>query len=164
MADKFDYVKTRREDIFAIPKALEGLFRFIVKTYMRYQIWVYKKTRGRMMNTLPGGYEICIVGMTGRKSGQRREIALVHLSRGENKYLVASQGGMAKHPLWYFNVVANPDIDIRVKAETRKYRTRQLTADEKRECWPYLVAIYPDYDEYQARTDRDIPVFIAEPF
>ena len=163
MPERFDYVGLRREEVMAIPRRLQGFARWVVKTWMRWQLWVYKKTNGKCLNTLPGGYEICIVSVTGRKTGKKRDIGLVHLPRGDNKYLVASLGGMEQHPLWYYNVKANPVVSIRVKYITRQYRARELDSDEKREVWPHLVSIYPDFDQYQARTDRDIPVFICEP-
>src|SRR5690606_15722484 len=106
---RFDYVKTKREDVQEIPAKWVGLVRFIMKYYTRFNVWVYKKSNGKLMKNFPGGYPICIVGMTGRKSGERREVALIHLPWGEKKLLVASQGGMEKHPVWYHNIVANPD-------------------------------------------------------
>jgi deazaflavin-dependent oxidoreductase (nitroreductase family) len=99
--------------------------------------------------------------MTGRRSGERREIALIHLPWNDKKLLVASQGGMEKHPLWYFNIAADPNIDIMVGGTTQRYLARQASAEEKRELWPHLLSLYPDFDQYQARTDRDIPVFIC---
>lgn len=161
--NKFDYVKTRREDVDEIPERIVGLVRFIMKHYTRFNVWMYKKSKGRLMKNFLGGYPICIVGMTGKKSGKRREVGLIHLPEGENKYLVASQGGLNKHPAWYFNVKANPVIDIMFGGVTKLYTARQLSSNEKREAWPHLLSLYPDFDEYQARTDRDIPVFICTP-
>ena len=98
MSDKLDYVKTRREGVDEIPLKWQRLIQRVVKHYTRFNVWVYKKSNGRLLKNFPGGYPICIVGMTGRKSGERREIALIHLPWGDKKLLVASQGGMAKHP------------------------------------------------------------------
>jgi deazaflavin-dependent oxidoreductase (nitroreductase family) len=122
-----------------------------------------QKTSGRLMRNFPGGYPICIVGMKGKKSGKRREIALIHLSWGDKKLLVASQGGMENHPLWYFNICANPQIDIMVGSDTQFYLAGLASPEQKCELWPHLLSLYPDFDSYQARTDRDIPVFICEP-
>ena len=163
MSEKFDYVKTRREDVDEIPEKWVPLVRKIMKAYTRFNVWVYKKTNGRLMKNFPGGYPICIVGMKGAKSGARREVALIHLPHGDNLYLVASQGGMEKNPVWYYNIKANPDIDVMHRGHTRNMHARQLSPDEKREAWPVLLSLYPDFDEYQARTDRDIPVFLCEP-
>lgn len=160
---QFDYVKTKREDVQEIPTKWVGLARFFIKHYTRFNVWIYKKSNGKLMKNFPGGFPICIVGMTGRKSGERREVALIHLPWDDKKLLVASQGGMDKHPVWYHNIKANPDVDIMVTGITKHYTARQASPDEKRELWPHLLSLYPDFDEYQARTDRDIPVFICEP-
>ena len=119
------------------------------------------------MKNFPGGFPICVVGMTGKKSGARREVALIHLPWNDNgtekKLLVASQGGMDKNPVWYNNIVAYPDIDIMVTGVKHDYTARQISEDEKRNLWPHLLSLYPDFDEYQARTDRAIPVFECAP-
>lgn len=161
--NKFDYVKTRREDVDPIPQNIAGVVHTVMKYYTRFNVWVYKKSNGKLMKNFPGGYPICIVGMTGKKTGLRREVALIHLPQGDNKYIVASQGGMEKNPVWYNNIMANPKVDIMFQGETRHYTVRQLTPDEKRDAWPHLLSLYPDFDEYQARTDRDIPVLLCEP-
>lgn len=156
---RYDYVKTRREDVKPLPEKHQGLIRAFIKTFTRINVWVYKWSRGRLLNKFPGGFDICIVGTTGAKSGKRREIALIHLPYGEDKLLVASQGGADTHPTWYFNVKAHPEIEITVGAGKHAYRARQVSDDEKRALWPHLLSIYPPFDEYQARTDRNIPVF-----
>jgi deazaflavin-dependent oxidoreductase (nitroreductase family) len=163
MSNKFDYVKTKREDVQEIPEKWVGLTRKIIKAYTRFNVWVYKKTNGKLMKNFPGGFPICIVTMIGRKSGQPREVALIHLPWGEKKLLVASQGGMEKNPVWYYNIKANPEVDIMVGGDKKAFIAKQASGDEKRELWPHLLMLYPDFDEYQARTDRDIPVFICEP-
>lgn len=160
---KFDYVKTRREDVASIPESWSGVIKTVMRHYTRFNVWVYKKSGGRLMKNFPGGYPICLVGMTGKKTGKAREIALIHLPLGDKKLLVASQGGMASHPLWYHNIKANPAITIQVGRERLACTAREVDADTKRELWPHLVSLYPDFDEYQARTDRDIPVFCCEP-
>jgi deazaflavin-dependent oxidoreductase (nitroreductase family) len=163
MPNKLDYVKTRRQDVDQIPLKWQKRIQRVMKHYTRFNVWVYKKSGGRLLKTFPGGYPICIVGMTGRKSGERREIALIHLPWGDKKLLVASQGGMEKHPQWYFNIAAQPEIDIMVRGDKNTYLAGQASDDQKRELWPHLLSIYPGFDQYQARTDRDIPVFICQP-
>ncbi len=163
MTKKFDYVKTKREDVDEIPEKWVPLVRKFMKNYTRFNVWVYKKSNGRLMKNFPGGFPICIVTMLGRKSGQPREVALIHLPKGDSKLLVASQGGMDKNPVWYFNIKANPEIDIMVSGIKNSYLAREVNEAEKRELWPHLLSLYPDFDEYQARTDRDIPVFLCEP-
>lgn len=160
---QFDYVKKQRSDVDVIPSKIVPLVRRVMKLYTRLNVWVFKKSNGRWMNKFPGGAPICLVGMTGRKSGQRREVMLIHLPHGDNKLLVASQGGLDIDPVWYKNIMANPHIDIMVNGEKKNYDVRQASSDEKRDLWPHLLSIYPDFDEYQARTDRDIPVLICAP-
>lgn len=158
-----DYIKKKRSEVDVIPTKIVPFVRVMIKFYTRLNVWVFKKTNGRFMNKFPGGAPICLVGMTGRKSGQRREVMLIHLPHGDNKLLVASQGGLDSEPVWYKNIMANPHIDIMANGVQKNYAVRQASSDEKRALWPHLLSLYPDFDEYQARTDRDIPVLICEP-
>ena len=162
MSEKFPYVKTRREDVQPIPENAVAFTRFMIKNYTRFNVWVFKKSRGRLLTKFPGGYPICIVGMTGAKSGARREVGLIHIPHGKDIILIASQGGLDKNPVWYYNVKANPNIDIMVRGgEKKDYVARQVSEEEKAQLWPHILSIYPDFDEYQARTDRAIPVFLC---
>jgi deazaflavin-dependent oxidoreductase (nitroreductase family) len=160
---QFDYVKKKREEVDAIPANAVPFVRKIMKFYTRLNVWVFKKSNGKWMNKFPGGAPICLVGMTGRKSGERREVMLIHLPHGEQKLLVASQGGLNFDPVWYKNIIAHPDIDIMVDGVHKRYTAKQASADEKRALWPHLLSLYPGFDEYQARTDRDIPVLVCVP-
>lgn len=160
---KYDYVKTAREDVRAISPRAAAIARQLLRLFTHLNVWVFKKSSGRLMKQFPGGYPICVVSMTGRKTGRKRDIALIHLPHGDNKLLVASQGGMDMHPAWHYNLQADPHIEIMVDGETRAYTARQVSDDEKRELWPHLVSLYPDFDQYQARTDRNIPVYLCEP-
>jgi deazaflavin-dependent oxidoreductase (nitroreductase family) len=76
--------------------------------------------------------------------------------------LVASQGGAPKHPVWYYNLIKNPDVEITQGGQTRKLTARRVSDEEKAELWPTCVKHYPPYEQYQKRTDRNIPVFICE--
>lgn len=158
---RFDYVKTRREDVDPIPN--QGLVKVFMRWFTRLNVWVFKLSKGRLMKNFPGGYPICVVGTTGRKSGKRREIALIHLPWKDGILLVASQGGMETNPVWYYNIQAHPDIDVMVGGQHQQMVAHQASDEEKRELWPHLLSLYPDFDEYQARTERNIPVFICSP-
>lgn len=160
---EYDYVTTRREDVSPIPEKQIPLVRFVMKWATRIQVAGFRASKGRFMNTFPGGYPVCVVTTYGARSGRVRRIALIHLPLGDDKLLVASQGGMPKNPDWYYNVTAHPGIQIMVDGEEHDYAARQLSPDEKAELWPHLLSLYPDFDEYQARTDRDIPVFRCTP-
>ena len=161
---EYDYVKTRRADIKPFPEKGMGFVRFLLRFMTRLQVATYRATGGRLWNTFPGGYPVCIVTTTGAKSGALRRIALIDLPHGDgNRLLVASQGGMDKMPAWYFNVKANPQVQIMVGSEEKTYTARRVSDEEKAALWPHLCSLYPDFDEYQARTDRNIPVFSCEP-
>lgn len=104
------------------------------------------------------------VHTTGRKSGQRRSVMLTTpIHEPDRVVLVASKGGDDRHPDWYHNIVANPEVEITEAGVTRSMRARTATADEKADLWPTIVAAYKGYAGYQKRTDRDIPVVICEP-
>lgn len=101
---------------------------------------------------------------TGRKSGAKRVAPLIYLSDGSRIVLVASQGGLPKHPIWCLNLEQNPDASFETRENgKRSYRARRANTEEKAALWPRLCALYPDYADYQARTERDIPVMLLEP-
>ena len=158
---QFDYVKTRREDVDEIPN--QAVVHHFIRWLTIANVWVFKASKGKLWKNFPGGFPICIVHTTGRKTGKPRDIALIHLPLEDDVLLVASQGGMENHPVWYHNIVAHPNVGVTVGGTTRQMRARQVDADEKRDLWPHLLSLYPDFDEYQARTDRDIPVFRCSP-
>ncbi len=123
---------------------------------------VYRWSNGRLLGKL-GGYEVCMVTMTGAKSGRRRVIPLMYVPYGEGVILVASQGGAPRNPIWYKNLVAHPDIEVQYKSKKMQLRCRQVDAVEKSRLWPICCQHYPDYALYQKRSTRDIPVFLCEP-
>jgi deazaflavin-dependent oxidoreductase (nitroreductase family) len=154
---KFDYVKTRREDVDAIPN--QARVHLILRIVTAANVLVFKASKGRLWKKFIGGFPICIVETKGRKTGKTRDIALIHLPIGDDVLLVASQGGMERHPVWYHNVMAEPNVRVTVGGTTTPMRARLVDPEEKASLWPHLLSLYPDFDQYQARTDRDIPVF-----
>ena len=159
----FEYVKTRREDVAEIPVKHEKFVRLGAKLYGLVNVAVYKMSGGRLMSKGPVSKPICLVTMTGRKTGKKRDIPLMHVPHGERRILVASLGGISKNPLWYYNLKATPSITITADGVSADYRAREVSPEEKASLWPVIVDAYPPYDEYQARTDRDIPVFVCDP-
>ena len=111
---EYDYVSKKRDQVDAFPRRGMGLVRALIRWTTRLQVTVYRASKGRLMNKFVGGYPICIVTTTGAKSGAIRRIALIHLPSGDEKLMVASQGGMDKMPAWYYNVTANPAVKIMV--------------------------------------------------
>jgi deazaflavin-dependent oxidoreductase (nitroreductase family) len=101
---------------------------------------------------------------TGRRSGRRRSTMLsAPISDGNRFVLIASKGGADRHPEWYLNLVADPEVELTVRNRTYRMRARTATAAEKAELWPTIVKMNPGYAGYQRKTDRDIPVVICEP-
>ena len=110
------------------------------------------------------GLPVIIVTHRGRKTGAIRKTPLMRVVDGNNYILVASQGGAPKNPLWYHNLKANPNVEIRDRSNVYKMRVREVTDSAERErLWKIAVAAYPPYRDYQEKTDRVIPIFVAEP-
>jgi deazaflavin-dependent oxidoreductase (nitroreductase family) len=135
----------------------------IIRLMTVANVWAYRLTGGRLGGTFLRGAPVCLVTTTGKRSGQPRTVALLYLPDGADVVLVASKGGMSKSPAWYHNMMANPEVDVQIGAETRRMRARRASDAEKAALWPRLVAMYRDYDDYQARTTRNIPVLILSP-
>ena len=138
------------------------LTKLFIGPFSRWNARRYLKSQGRSMGTF-AGRDICVATMKGAKSGERRDVPLMYVPYGEGVLLVASLAGAPKHPTWYHNLVQHPDVDVTVKDRTLHLRARRATPAEKARLWPICVEHYPPYAGYQARTDRDIPVFICEP-
>lgn len=121
-------------------------------------------TGGRVMGRRVLGMTIVELHVIGRKSGQRRSTLLTApLHDGDRLVLIASKGGDDRHPDWYLNLAANPDIELTFDGETRPYRARTASPEEKAELWPRVVKAYRGYAGYQRRAGRDIPVVICDP-
>ncbi len=121
----------------------------------------YVETNGKNGHRFHGAPALLLT-TRGRKTGRLRRTALIY-GRDDDRYiLVASLGGAPKHPLWYLNLLSNPEVELQVAAEKFAARARSATPEEKRRLWPLMTSIWPEYDRYQARTDRDIPVVVVE--
>ena len=137
--------------------------KFTMKYYTKVNVLIYKLSRGKCMNTFPGGFPICLATIKGRKTGVYRDTPLLHIPFMDKKLLLASQGGLPTNPVWYFNIKAHPSITITVHGVTKPYTAVQLNDKQKAEYWPHISSSYPDIDMYAARTERNIPVFICSP-
>ncbi len=104
-----------------------------------------------------------ILTTVGRRTGSLRRSPLIRIHDGEHYLLVASMGGAPRHPSWYLNLVDNPEVTVQDRGEVHRLRARIATSEEKAELWPVAVSQWPEYDDYQARTDRDIPLVICDP-
>ena len=108
------------------------------------------------------GVNTLLLTITGRKSGKLRRTALIYGREGDRYLVVASKGGDKNHPEWYLNVVENPEVEVQVGSEKFRARARTASAEEKPELWRLMTSIWPEYDSYQAKTRRDIPVVVLE--
>jgi len=109
------------------------------------------------------GAQVVILTTTGRLSGRLRRTPLIRVADGDNYLVVASMGGAPEHPKWYLNLVDHPEAVIQDRADVHEVTARTATPEEKSRLWPLAVAQWPDYDAYQASTERDIPVVVCEP-
>ena len=132
-------------------------------SWVRDQVEAYERSGGKEASTLRDtGLPVVVVSMVGNKTGKVRKVALMRVEHDGEYALVASLGGAPKHPVWYYNLKANPDdITIQDGAEPFPVRVREVTGDERAAWWERAVAAYPPYAEYQERTERTIPVFVA---
>jgi deazaflavin-dependent oxidoreductase (nitroreductase family) len=130
--------------------------------------WVAKHVRGYVETDGKRGHRFygspaLLLTTRGRKSGKLRRTALIY-GRDADRYLVvASNGGSARHPAWYLNLVADPEVRVQVAAEHFRAQARPATPEEKPELWRIMAKIFPTYDRYQAKTSREIPLVILEP-
>jgi len=141
----------------------ERLVSPIIRVMTLLNVWAYRLTGGRVGGTFLQGAPVCLVTVKGKRSGTLRTVALLYLAAGDDVVLVASKGGMSHHPAWYHNMIANPDVEVQIGSTTRRMRARRASSAEKVALWPRLIAMYRDYDDYQARTTREIPVMILSP-
>ncbi|HEX6447474.1 MAG TPA: nitroreductase family deazaflavin-dependent oxidoreductase [Streptosporangiales bacterium] len=108
------------------------------------------------------GTSTLILTTTGRRTGQPRDSALIYGRDGDAYLVVASKGGADDHPFWYLNLVDNPTVLVQVKGERFTAKARTASPEEKARLWPIMTKEWPAYDEYQEKTDRDIPVVVLE--
>jgi deazaflavin-dependent oxidoreductase (nitroreductase family) len=142
---------------------LSGDYAPSTAQWVRDQVEQYEASGGQRANTLrETALPVIIVTMRGNKTGNVRKIALMRVEHGGEYALVASRGGAPKHPVWYHNLRANPDeVTIQDGPEPFPVQVRQLSGDERKTWWDRAVAAYPPYADYQKRTTRQIPVFLA---
>ena len=144
--------------------AIEGEYEPSTRQWVRDQVEAYERSGGKEANTLRDtGIPIIIVTMIGRASGKVRKIGLMRVEHEGEYALVASVGGAPKHPDWYLNLLADPEnVAVQDGPEPFDVRVREVHGDEKAAWWERAVAVFPSYADYQAKTDREIPVFLVE--
>lgn len=141
---------------------LSGEYEPSTSAWARKQAELYEATNGREGGDLRGRAVIVLTSV-GAVTGKLRKTALMRVEHDGLYAVVASQGGAPKHPVWYYNLHKNPEVELQDGATKRDYTAREATGAEKALWWERAVQAWPDYANYQARTERQIPVFVLEP-
>lgn len=141
---------TSREEVFDSPRG-----------WVARHIERYVETDGRQGHRWRG-VNTLLLTTRGRRTGKRRRTALIYGRDGDRYLVVASNGGARRHPSWYLNLVEDPEVELQVGADTFTARARTATAEEKPRLWRSMTSIWPEYDRYQAKAERTIPVVVLE--
>jgi deazaflavin-dependent oxidoreductase (nitroreductase family) len=143
---------------------LTGEYEPSSAAWVRDQVAAYEASGGREANTLRDtGLPVVIVTMHGNKSGKLRKVALMRVEHDGEYALVASKGGSPENPVWFYNLENNPEVTIQDGPEPIDMKVHLAIGEERAAWWERGVAAYPSYADYQVKTDRQIPVFIASP-
>jgi deazaflavin-dependent oxidoreductase (nitroreductase family) len=141
---------------------LVGEYEPSTSDWARKQLEEFESSGGTKGNTMRG-MPIIVVTSVGAKSGKLRKTPLMRVEHEGEYAAVASLGGAPKHPVWYWNLVKNPHVELQDGPVKKDYIAREVTGDEKAVWWERSVAAYPDYADYQKKTTREIPVFVLTP-
>jgi F420H(2)-dependent quinone reductase len=142
---------------------IDGEYEPSTAKWVRDQVELYEGSGGTKGTTLRG-MPVIILTTIGVKSGKVRKVPLMRVEHEGVYAIVASLGGADKNPVWYYNVLADPHVEVRDGASTWDRRAREVKGEEKSAWWDRAVSAYPDYADYQQKTEREIPVFVLEPF
>jgi F420H(2)-dependent quinone reductase len=136
--------------------------KIVQKMLMQVHSSVYRATDGKVAGRMFKS-PVLLLNTTGRKSGAERTTPLLYLQDGEDIAIVASNGGARQHPAWYLNLRANPEATVEIGDRKLRVRAEQASPEEKERLWPKLVEMYGSYEDYQRRTEREIPVIVLHP-
>ena len=142
--------------------ALDGTYEPSPAQYVADQVREYEESGGREGNTMRG-VPVIILWTRGRSTGAIRKTPLMRVRDGDRYAVVASKGGAPEDPVWYGNLVADPLVSLQDGPDVKDYTAREVTGEEKAQWWSKATAVWPDYDAYQAKTDREIPLIVLEP-
>ena len=141
---------------------LDGEYEPSTQQWVRDQVELYERSGGTEGTTLRG-MPVVVLTSVGARSGKLRKTPLMRVEHDGAYAVVASQGGAPTHPLWYHNLRAHPLVELQDGPHKADYTARELQGEEKALWWDRAVAAYPDYADYQRKTDREIPVLVLEP-
>lgn len=142
---------------------LSGEYAPGTSEWSRKQAETFEASEGREANDMRG-MPIVLLTSVGAKSGLLRKTPLMRVEHDGVYAIMASLGGAPKHPVWYYNVVAHPHVELQDGAVKRDYLAREVEGEERATWWERAVAAYPDYADYATKTDRVMPLFVLEPF
>lgn len=143
---------------------LTGEYEPSPQQWVRDQVAEYESSGGTRATTLGDtGWPVIILTTTGAKSGKLRKTALMRVEHDGHYAVVASLGGAPQHPVWYYNLLADPHVELQDGPVRQDMTAREVTGEEKATWWERAVAAYPPYAEYQQKTDREIPVLVLDP-
>ena len=146
------------------PRYLNSAFSdTMIKWMSRLNTFMYRRNGGDGLGGTFQKIPVALLTTTGRKTGEPRVSPPYFLRDGDRVVVAASRGGSAKNPMWYLNLKANPKVQVQIKKEVMDLTARDATDAERAQYWPRLVDMYPSYDDYQAWTDRTIPIIICDP-
>jgi deazaflavin-dependent oxidoreductase (nitroreductase family) len=141
---------------------LEGEYEPSAAQWVRDQVETIESSGGTKGTTLRG-MPVIVITNRGAKSGKLRKTPLMRVEHNGSYAAVGSQGGAPKHPVWYYNLLADPHVELQDGPLKQDMTARLLTGAERAEWWERAVAAFPDYADYEKKTDREIPVFVVEP-
>jgi len=141
---------------------LDGEYEPSTQKWVREQVALYESSGGTQGTTLQGR-PVVIVTSRGAKTGKLRKTPLMRVEHEGRFAAVASLGGAPKHPVWYYNLIADPHVEVQDGPVRRDMVAREVTGEEKAQWWERAVAAFPTYASYQRKTKREIPVFVLEP-
>ena len=123
---------------------------------------VYRATGGKLFGRM-GKSPILLLNTVGRKSGKKRTSPLLYAMDGEDFVIIASKGGASAHPAWYLNLMANPEATVEIEDREVRVKAEEADSEEKSRLWQKMVEMYPAYDAYQEKTEREIPLLVLRP-
>ncbi|MFN8234109.1 MAG: nitroreductase family deazaflavin-dependent oxidoreductase [Actinomycetota bacterium] len=141
---------------------LTGEYEPSPSDWSRRQVELYERTEGAEGAELRGR-PVIVLTSVGARTGKLRKTPLMRVEHAGTYAVVASLGGAPQHPMWFWNLKANPHVELQDRATKRDYTAREVAGDEKADWWQRAVETWPDYAKYQEKTDRVIPVFVLEP-
>jgi len=141
---------------------LDGEYEPSPETWVREQVELIESSGGTQGTTLRG-MPVVVVTNRGAKSGKLRKTPVMKVEHQGSYAVVASKGGAPEQPTWYYNMIAEPHVELQDGPLKRDMVARVVHGDERAQWWERAVAAYPDYADYQRKTDREIPVFVVDP-